>query len=88
MDIPILSQNRCLDSQKRPCPWPTGRPRSAIEEGLSKKAAKALAKEAFRMAQLEESPGELLLQEAKRWDGSWRLGGWKKYVLWNRGKGC
>lgn len=39
---------------------------SAIEEGLSKKEAKALAKEAFRMAQLEESPGELLLQEAKR----------------------
>eukprot|EP00434_Breviolum_minutum_P007219 symbB.v1.2.006372.t1/scaffold371.1/size308833/19 len=38
----------------------------AIEDGLGKREAKAMAKEAFRMAQLEESPAEMLLQEAKR----------------------
>ena len=40
-----------------------------------------MAKEAFRMAQLEESPGELLLQEAKRRDAdSWKKSG----MFWNR----
>jgi len=38
----------------------------AIEDGLGKREAKAMAKEAFRMAELEESPAEMLLQEAKR----------------------